>query len=146
MVAKMENTIWQRRTQLNASLQLSVSHTKSAGGVRVAISLWKPVGILQTGQTFQSNQTIANFLKGWIVGVPATSRILTGDSQKLSFFNSNKSTLLDFLIRQTPRRYVGCMSISCASMGCALQWFTFSKSSRKIVRNINHPAKLDDFF
>ena len=36
MVAKMENTIWQRRAQLNALLQLSVSHTKSAGGVRVA--------------------------------------------------------------------------------------------------------------
>ena len=35
------------------------------------------------------------------VGVPTTSQIVTGDSQKLSY-STRKSTLLDFLIRQIP--------------------------------------------
>ena len=42
-----------------------------------------------------------NIGNGNPLGVPATSRILTGDSQKLSFSTMTKVPFRDFLVRQT---------------------------------------------
>ena len=78
------------------------------------------------------------------------SRILSGQ-----FFNSNKSTLLDFLIRQTPSTLLPTQPVAEPVRGLCgqkfsvdvvcptLKKFTFLKSSTKVVRNIRHPAKSD---
>ena len=91
------------------------------------------------------------------LGVPATSRILTGDSQRLSFSILSKVPILIFWSDKPPW-CANSAYVACSRADTWLVWaevarrqvchtmikFTFLKSSWKIVRNIYYPAKLDE--
>ena len=71
--------------------------------------------------------------------MPVTSRILTGDSQKLSFSMLTKVPFLIFWSDNPPR----CASSAHVSCRRAGTWAAWAEVAR---RNINHPVKSDEIF
>ena len=91
------------------------------------------------------------------LGVPTTSRILTGDSHKLSFSTLTKIPFLIFWSDKPPR-HANSARVACSRAGT---WAAWAEVARRqgvsyiykiyifeilIVWNIHHPAKSDEIF